>query len=92
MDELIDKLISINDVIHTLGNNEQKLVLEQANIMNQMLDDILTQIEAYKYLKNPCASSKDQYTKDKLIANTLFPIYWYLSENIDLIDNETEKI
>lgn len=77
MNELIDKLISIKDIIHILKDDEKKIINDQVDLMNQMMDTILFKVDMEEHLQK-------QFAKDKIITNTLFPIYWYLHENLNL--------
>ena len=84
MDCIIEQLKKTDIIINALNDDEKKIFLTKFNSditeIEQIIQKINNELLKLKLSETKCELIEKQNNKDKIIAQTLFPYYWILSE------------
>jgi hypothetical protein len=92
MNDIIEKMEKINNFIFLMDNdnqikfmtNENKLIIE----LEKNIDTLYKKMLCYNLSKDEHKEISIKNKKNKIIAKSLFPCYWMLTECLDRLPND----
>lgn len=92
MDDIIEKLENINKFLSLMGDkNQTNFLVNESNIILELeknIDILYKKIISCNLPEDICEEIETKNKKNKIVAKSLFPCYWALTDYLDKMTND----